>query len=224
MSIVASSLGNITCLLATALPPFADMEDDSVPNPSLNLYIDLAPQTTFYGFKDGREIVPGIQSIELMVNAEKYGYGKNLQQGSVTGEICEGGSSTGNFDNAYVLSINPLNLIQSGSEGEGLISFLEADRLSSGSILTTNSGVPVDDLYIEVRDLAEQVPKISGLIKRTGTVVHSMEILYDNDSKFRKKKDTSTIKALIFPKTDNALKIIISNLQADENVVDVYVD
>ena len=63
MSIVASSLGNITCLLATALPPFADIEDDSVPNPSLNLYIDLAPQTTFYGFKDGREIVPGIQSI-----------------------------------------------------------------------------------------------------------------------------------------------------------------
>ena len=79
-------------------------------------------------------------------------------------------------------------------------------------------------LYIEVRDLAEQVPKISSLIKRTGTVVHSMEILYDNESKFGKKKDTSTIKALIFPKTDNALKIIISNLQADENVVDVYVD
>ena len=156
MSIVASSLGNITCLLATALPPFADMEDDSVPNPSLNLYIDLAPQTTFYGFKDGREIVPGIQSIELMVNAEKYGYGKNLQQGSVTGEIEEGGSSTGNFDNAYVLSINPLNLIQSGSEGEGLISFLEADRLSSGSILTTNSGVPVNDLHIVVTDVASK--------------------------------------------------------------------
>lgn len=79
-------------------------------------------------------------------------------------------------------------------------------------------------LYIEVKDLAEQVPKISSLIKRTGTVVHSMEILYDNDSKFRKKKDTATIKALIFPKTDNALKIIVSTLQADENVVDVYMD
>ena len=79
-------------------------------------------------------------------------------------------------------------------------------------------------LYIEVKDLAEQVPKISGLIKRTGTVVHSMEILYDNDSKFRKKKDTATIKALSFPKTDNALKIIVSTLQADENVVDVYMD
>ena len=79
-------------------------------------------------------------------------------------------------------------------------------------------------LYVEVKDLAEQVPKISKLIKRTGTGVHSMEILYDNDSKLRKKKDTSTIKALIFPKTDDALKIIISTLQNDENVVDVYMD
>lgn len=79
-------------------------------------------------------------------------------------------------------------------------------------------------LYVEVKDLAEQVPKISKLIKRTGTVVHSMEILYDNDSKLRKKKDTSTIKALIFPKSDDALKVIISTLQNDENVVDVYMD
>lgn len=79
-------------------------------------------------------------------------------------------------------------------------------------------------LYVEVKDLAEQVPKISKLIKRTGTVVHSMEILYDNDSKLRKKKETSTIKALIFPKTDDALKVIISTLQNDENVVDVYMD
>ncbi len=79
-------------------------------------------------------------------------------------------------------------------------------------------------LYVEVKDLAEQVPKISKLIKRTGTVVHSMEILYDNDSKLRKKRDTSTIKALIFPKTDDALKVIITTLQNDENVVDVYMD
>lgn len=79
-------------------------------------------------------------------------------------------------------------------------------------------------LYVEVKDLAEQVPKISKLIKRTGTVVHSMEILYDNDTKLRKKKDTSTIKALIFPKSDDALKVIVSTLQNDENVVDVYMD
>lgn len=79
-------------------------------------------------------------------------------------------------------------------------------------------------LFVEVKDLAEQVPRISSLIKRTGTVLHSMEILYDNESKLRKKKDTATIKALIFPKTDDALKVIITTLQNDENVVDVYID
>lgn len=79
-------------------------------------------------------------------------------------------------------------------------------------------------LYVEVKDLAEQVPKISKLIKRTGTVVHSMEILYDNESRLRKKKDTSTIKVLIFPKSDDALKVIVTTLRNDENVVDVYMD
>lgn len=79
-------------------------------------------------------------------------------------------------------------------------------------------------LYVEVKDLAEQVPKISKLIKRTGTVVHSMEILYEGDSKLRKKKDTATIKAIIFPKTDDATSLIVSTLQNDENVIDVYVD
>lgn len=79
-------------------------------------------------------------------------------------------------------------------------------------------------LYVEVKDLAEQVPKISKIIKRTGTVVHSMEILYEGDSKLRKKKDTATIKAIIFPKTDDATSLIVSTLQNDENVVDVYVD
>lgn len=79
-------------------------------------------------------------------------------------------------------------------------------------------------LYVEVKDLAEQVPKISKIIKRTGTVVHSMEILYEGDSKLRKKKETSTIKAIIFPKTDDVMSLIVSTLQNDENVIDVYVD
>lgn len=79
-------------------------------------------------------------------------------------------------------------------------------------------------LYIEVRDLAEQVPKISDIIRRTGAVVHSMEILYDNDSKLRKKKDTSTVKALIFPKNEESLNLIVSTIRSDEDVVDVYVD
>lgn len=76
-------------------------------------------------------------------------------------------------------------------------------------------------LYIEVKGLEEQIPEISRMIKKTGTPIHSMEILYD--AKRRRNRDTSTVKALIFPKTPEALKRIIAELQNDENVVDVYV-
>lgn len=149
------SLGNITTLVATALPPFADMGDDSVPNPSINIYIDLAPEKSMYGID--REIVPGIQAIELMVNAEKYGGGRNLRQGDVTGEIfTDGSSSGGNFDNAYVLAINPLNLIQSGSENKGLVSFLEADHLNSMSADVSNA-------YINVSDIGTKAAQLYGV-------------------------------------------------------------
>ena len=79
-------------------------------------------------------------------------------------------------------------------------------------------------LYVEVKDLAEQAPKISKLIRRTGSVLHSMQILCDSETKFRRKKDTSTIKVLLFPKTEETLQLIVSTLQSDGNVVDVYVD
>ncbi|MEG1550961.1 MAG: MgtC/SapB family protein [Oscillospiraceae bacterium] len=78
-------------------------------------------------------------------------------------------------------------------------------------------------VYVEVNELEMGVPEISKIIKDTGTVVHSMEILYDNDSKFKKKKATSTIKALIFPRSEEALNLIVSELRATENIVDVYV-
>ena len=76
-------------------------------------------------------------------------------------------------------------------------------------------------LYIEVRGLEEQLPMISKIIKRTGTPIHSMEILYD--SKRKKNKETTTVKAIIFPKTTEALQTMLLNLQQDENIVDVYV-
>ncbi len=75
-------------------------------------------------------------------------------------------------------------------------------------------------LFIEVKGLEEQIPEISRIIKKTGTPIHSMEILYD--AKRRRNRETSTVKALIFPRTPEALKLIIAELQNDENVVDVY--
>lgn len=174
-----SSLGNITLLLATALPPFADMGDDSVPNPSINIYIDLAPESEFYGLTgtNEREIVPGIQAIELMVNAEKYGGGRNLRQGDVTGEIFTGGSSEGDFDNAYVLAINPLNLLQDGSENKGLVSFLEADHLnslsfSSGTQLTSDQLTQLRDgnTYITVSDIGSKAAQLHGISSAEGNL------------------------------------------------------
>lgn len=77
-------------------------------------------------------------------------------------------------------------------------------------------------LLIEVKGLEDQIPKISRLIKKSGTPIHSMEILYD--AKRRKRKETMTIKAIIFPHTSEVLRMIVNTLQNDENVVDVYVE
>ena len=136
-------IGNITVLLGTILPTFASY-DEGIPNPSLNIYIDLAPESSFYGIN--REIAPGIQAIELMVNAEKYGGGKSLRQSTNVEGTIEYGGIGGSFEEAYVLAINPLNLIQSGSENKGLASFLEADHLNSMSADVSNAYINVSDI------------------------------------------------------------------------------
>lgn len=170
-SIGANAIGDVTLLLAGVLPPFASY-DESVPNPSLNVYIDLAPESHDL-YDIDREIAPGIQAIELMVNAETSTVettningvdtpsrgGKWLMQGSNVGQIWfdanesdpEGSSWHSSIQGGYVLSINPLNLIQSGSEGEGLASFIEADHLNGN--LTTTGGVDVENVFIEVDDI-----------------------------------------------------------------------
>lgn len=159
-------IGNVTILLGNILPTFAKY-DENTPNPSLNIYIDLAPESSFYGIN--REIAPGIQAIELMVNVEKYG-GSRLLSGTNSGgtvlngqqiwyandssdpdSIDWGKDYADGLSEAYVLAINPLNLIQSGSEGEGLASFIEADHLNGN--LTTTGGVDVENVFIEVDDI-----------------------------------------------------------------------
>ncbi len=159
-------IGNVTILLGNILPTFAKY-DENTPNPSLNIYIDLAPESSFYGIN--REIAPGIQAIELMVNVEKYG-GSRLLSGTNSGgtvlngqqiwyandssdpdSIDWGKDYADGLSEAYVLAINPLNLIQSGSEGEGLASFLEADHLNGN--LTTTGGIDVENVFIEVSDI-----------------------------------------------------------------------
>ena len=39
-----------------------------------------------------------------------------------------------------------------------------------------------------------------------------------------KKKESSTIKMLVFPKSEESIDLIVATLRADENIIDVYVD
>ena len=143
------AIADIIMVIANILPPFAE---EDAPNPSLNLYIDLRPESSFYG--TSKEVAPGIQSIELMVNAEKYGVGEYITQNGSSGYLIGDGNTHDSFSQAYVLAINPTNLVETDTRysGQGLASFLEADYLTNGAI-ATNSGVSVDDVYIEVRDI-----------------------------------------------------------------------
>lgn len=158
------ALGDVTTLLSSLLPTFASYDSDA-PNPSLNLYIDLDPQASFYGYNDSRTIAPGIQAIELMVNAEKYaGGGKTLNgindSGAyVTNQTLYSSSvnAHGTLSEAYVLSINPRNLTESGTgySGEGLLELIEADSLN-GNLTTTVGNADVEDLSIEVTDVGSK--------------------------------------------------------------------
>ncbi len=158
------ALGDVTTLLSSLLPTFASYDSDA-PNPSLNLYIDLDPQASFYGYNDSRTIAPGIQAIELMVNAEKYaGGGKTLNgindSGAyVTNQTLYSSSvnAHGTLSEAYVLSINPRNLTESGTgySGEGLFELLEADTLN-GNLATTVGNADVENLSIVVTDVGSK--------------------------------------------------------------------
>ena len=151
---VAHTLGDVSLLLSSLLPPFA-LYDSDAPNPSLNLYIDLDPQASFYGYNDGRTIAPGIQAIELMVNVEKYsGGGKTLNGindsgAAVTNQTLyyQSINDHGTLQDGYALSINPRNLVDSSTNysGEGLFNLLEANKLRT-SLDVTGYGITVDDV------------------------------------------------------------------------------
>lgn len=190
--LTGSALGDLTLVIANILPPFADMDANAV-NPSLNLYIDLAPESTFYGESADKEIVPGIQSIELMVNAEKYGDGRNLRQ-SYTNEDGEKAYRNGeiyytidesaelqNMVDAYVLAINPSNLSADEDDltytGKGLVSFLEADHLNSmsfsnGTQLASDQLTQLRDgnTYITVSDIGAKEAQLHGVSSAEGSL------------------------------------------------------
>lgn len=167
-------IADITLLLAAILPPFA-LYDDNIPNPSINLYIDLAPESSRYT-TDEREVSPGVQAIELMVNCEIYGGNKMLIQNEQEGAFQIGSGAYASSE-AYVLSINPLNLVETGHSGEGLVSFLEADHLNSisfsnGTQLTDTQLTQLRDgnTYITVSDIGSKAAQLHGISSAEGNL------------------------------------------------------
>ncbi len=81
-------------------------------------------------------------------------------------------------------------------------------------------------LFVEVKDIGLQIPEITKMIKQCGGTIHSMEVVYTEpkDVKFKRRKDTSVIKALVFPKNDDSLRLMITSIRSMEDVEDVYVD
>lgn len=81
-------------------------------------------------------------------------------------------------------------------------------------------------IFIEIKDVGTQIPQITKIIKQCGGTIHSMEVVYTEakDLKFKRKKDTSVIKVLVFPKNDESLSLITSTIRSMEDVEDIYVD
>ena len=81
-------------------------------------------------------------------------------------------------------------------------------------------------LFIEIKDVGLQIPIITKTIKQCGGTIHSMEVVYteSKDLKFKRKKDTSVIKVLVFPKNDDSLNLMITTIRSMEDVEDIYVD
>lgn len=81
-------------------------------------------------------------------------------------------------------------------------------------------------LFIEIMDVGTQIPLITKMIKQCGGTIHSMEVVYTEtkDLKFKRRKDTSVIKILVFPKNDDSLALMLTTIRSMEDVEDVYVD
>lgn len=81
-------------------------------------------------------------------------------------------------------------------------------------------------LFIEIKDIGSQIPIITKTIKQCGGTIHSMEVVYteSKDLKFKRRKDTSVIKVLVFPKNDDSLALMITTIRSMDDVEDIYVD
>ena len=145
------SVGNLGIIIGSLLPLAFASYDPSVPNPSLNIYIDLSPNASDYGVST--TVTPGIQALELMVNVSKTAAGgKNVTNGTSSA------NGLNSFRDSMILTINPLSLLgNTDGNNKGLLGFVEADTAT----LVNNNGIVGDKTEIVISDPATRKGQIT---------------------------------------------------------------
>ena len=80
------------------------------------------------------------------------------------------------------------------------------------------------NIYIEAENLAQQASEIGEIVKRYEGNLHSLEILYADSSKIKRKSDSIVLKAVVFPKDEESLNLTVSAIRTLEGIRDLYID
>lgn len=163
--ILGDVLANLSAIIGSLLPiPFASY-DPSVPNPSVNIYIDLAPDKSDYGVDSG-SIAPGIQAIELMINVKKTdqggkwvtdGLNRSKKEGLDDFKYVQNKDITKRYNGAFVLTINPRSLLGQDASGGGMLGFTEGD---TAEIINNNNKIG-ENTRIDITDPATREGQIT---------------------------------------------------------------
>lgn len=79
-------------------------------------------------------------------------------------------------------------------------------------------------IYIEVEHTANYSFEIGAIVTRYSSTLHSLEILYADGKTENRKSDSIVLRAVVFPKNDDSLKHIISDIRMLEAVKDLYIE
>ncbi len=203
-NLASEVIEDLNFLLGGILPiPFATGDID----PSINIYIDLNPTASEYGCTSGQTVKPGIQAIEIMVNAEKTGTGASeamkynkaiTNTPSSMNRMANSGGASGTTTDLnwawdfFMIRITPYSTIDS-TFTTGMLYFDEAE---SADTITTQTTPPTE---IVIDDPAT----------RSGNAVKA-----DGSTTAITLRDSAFLDATVFPQYANVkFPVILSSKQ-----------
>ncbi len=83
---------------------------------------------------------------------------------------------------------------------------------------------PSKNIYIEAENMSRQAAEIGAIVKRYGGNLHTLEVLYADSSPTKRKSDSVVMKAVVFPRDEEALNLTISAIRTLEGIRDLYID